>query len=511
MDTTSDTPKSKFRVRYILLAIAAAFILLFAYMLFAAFTARPSPKTDYASHINERTIKSLNEVDGGPTRENLSNAWPDFVKLVNDFSLAQRNFEASNTPAPPNWPRETPWPEGELEVDLLSNPPEFAVAVKSTFARPDFAAVFDRTKSLPDMHAWRTLPSGQPLLFANLPELQDIRKLARACAQHMSIAHRDKDNKSLVEWYERTLALARIECSQSTLIEYLVGVAILHLANDRAQKIIATHTLDDATLRALDAALIRQLGVTPKSQLTRIPPSANWIENERAFFLDTVQWTHTDDGNGDGRLLLNQLDENVGVVPPGTTKPRIMNVAGHFVATRKQTVDLANQIFDEAVAQSKLPLYEARAKPDPYAQVQQLNARFIFAKLMLRALSNATASEAKTQLNISALRIAIAIERYRLRTGNLPDALEQLIPTELAEIPPDPFSPQGLKYKKLDMPDAQGRAYLLYTVGLDNTDNNATELEGNNRQFPITGRSEGKGYDYIIAPPAAETDEAKKR
>ncbi len=502
-DTSLDTPKPKPRLRYWLLGIAALILLYITYLFFTAFTAKPIPKTDYATQINERTLKALNDVDGLSGRQNLPNAWADFVKLTNDFNLAQRNFEASKTPSPPNWPKETEWPDGLSDVDLLQASPEVAIAVKTSFARPDFINVFDRTKSLPDMRAWRTLPSGQPLVLVMLPELTNIRSLARACAQQMCLALRDKNNTSLVEWFERLLAVARIECSQSILIERLVGIAIIHLVTDRAQQIIATNTLDDATLAALDAALVRQLGATPKSDLTRIPTSAIWIENERTSFLDTVQWTHTDNGRGSGHLLLNRLDENVGITPDGYTKPRIINITGQFLASRKESVDIANRTFDETLALSKLTPFEAKSKPNPFEEVDKLSKRYLFLRLTLPALSSITRNDARTQLNVSALRIAIAIERHRLRTGTLPDTLEQLIPTELSEIPPDPFSSPGLKYKKFHKPDTQGRPYLLYTVGLDNTDNDAKELEANNRQYPITGRSEGNGYDHIIAPPMA--------
>lgn len=506
MDNIQETPKSKFRLRYIFFSLAAIILLVIAYILFTAFTGKPSPKVDYAAQINERTLKALNEVDGSAGRQNLPNAWADFVKITNDFNLAQRNFEASNTPSPPNWPKESEWPDGISDIDLLQAPPEVAIAVKTSFARPDFVNVFDRTKSLPEMRAWRTLPSGQPLVLVMLPELTNIRFLARGCAQQMCLAHRDKNNKQMVEWFERLLALARIECSQSILIERLVGIAIIHLATDRAQQIIATNTLDDATLAALDAALVRQLGATPKSDLTRIPTSTIWIENERTSFLDTVQWTHTDNGSGDGRLLLNRIDENVGITPDGYTKPRIMNITGQFLASRKESVDIANRTFDETLALSKLTPFEAKSKPNPFDEVDKLSKRYLFLRLTLPALSSITRNDARTQLNVSALRIAIAIERHRLRTGKLPDSLDQLIPTELSEIPPDPFSSIGLKYKKLDKPDTQGRPYLLYTVGLDNTDNDAKELEANNRQYPITGRSEGNGYDYVIAPPITKTE-----
>jgi hypothetical protein len=82
-------------------------------------------------------------------------------------------------------------------------------------------------------------------------------------------------------------------------------------------------------------------------------------------------------------------------------------------------------------------------------------------------------------------RTAVAVERYRLATGQLPDDLSELVPSHLEEIPLDPFDGRPLRYKKRD------GGYVVYSVGPDGTDDNGTE------QQPIP-RSQKKDLPYDI-------------
>lgn len=66
--------------------------------------------------------------------------------------------------------------------------------------------------------------------------------------------------------------------------------------------------------------------------------------------------------------------------------------------------------------------------------------------------------------NRDATRAAVAIERYRLRHGTVPKALDALVPDLLPEVPLDPFDGQPLRYRV----DEAG--YRVYSVGLDGID-----------------------------------------
>jgi hypothetical protein len=64
---------------------------------------------------------------------------------------------------------------------------------------------------------------------------------------------------------------------------------------------------------------------------------------------------------------------------------------------------------------------------------------------------------------------ALAVERYRLARGSLPESLGQLVPGYLAATPVDPFDGLALRFKRTD------RGFILYSVGEDGKDDGGKE------------------------------------
>lgn len=68
---------------------------------------------------------------------------------------------------------------------------------------------------------------------------------------------------------------------------------------------------------------------------------------------------------------------------------------------------------------------------------------------------------ARTQASLRLLRVELALHAYRSQHAAYPATLEQLVPSEVAAVPVDPFSEQPLRYRR------EGSAYVLYSVGPD--------------------------------------------
>ncbi|MDL5055556.1 ankyrin repeat domain-containing protein [Oscillatoria laete-virens NRMC-F 0139] len=66
-------------------------------------------------------------------------------------------------------------------------------------------------------------------------------------------------------------------------------------------------------------------------------------------------------------------------------------------------------------------------------------------------------------------QIAIAIKRYQLAHGKLPDSLAQLVPAFIPEIPTDPFNRKPLQYGE------ENGGFYVYSVGPDLTDDGGKE------------------------------------
>ncbi|MHC4584597.1 MAG: hypothetical protein ACYS3N_08690 [Planctomycetota bacterium] len=71
------------------------------------------------------------------------------------------------------------------------------------------------------------------------------------------------------------------------------------------------------------------------------------------------------------------------------------------------------------------------------------------------------------QLNTA--RIGIAVQRYRLANGDIPDTLTELVPTYLDAVPKDPFDGSELRYRKLES------GFVVYSVGEDKKDDGGRE------------------------------------
>ncbi len=77
--------------------------------------------------------------------------------------------------------------------------------------------------------------------------------------------------------------------------------------------------------------------------------------------------------------------------------------------------------------------------------------------------------EVRSLLCVRCCQVAIALERYRLGRGRLPDTLADLVPRFLGGVPEDPYDGADLRYKRLE------RGFALYGVGEDGVDDGGKE------------------------------------
>jgi hypothetical protein len=110
-----------------------------------------------------------------------------------------------------------------------------------------------------------------------------------------------------------------------------------------------------------------------------------------------------------------------------------------------------------------------------------------------RAGERAVQVETERQMTLA----AIALERFKLRHGNLPASLEALVPEFLAAVPYDYMSAKPLRYRA----GSDGR-YVIYSVGEDGKD------DGGDATPPQGGRPGlWEGRDAVWPSLAAEPDE----
>ena len=89
--------------------------------------------------------------------------------------------------------------------------------------------------------------------------------------------------------------------------------------------------------------------------------------------------------------------------------------------------------------------------------------------LLSSAPTRATARSAQAQTWVGTARVACALERHRLATGQWPDALEVLAPRYIEMLPTDLINGQPLRYRK-----EPAGGFLLYAVGWNEKDDGGT-------------------------------------
>ena len=94
---------------------------------------------------------------------------------------------------------------------------------------------------------------------------------------------------------------------------------------------------------------------------------------------------------------------------------------------------------------------------------------YILSGLLLPSLSKVIVREATMQANIRLATTALAVERFRLARGRLPEGLGELTPQFLDAVPTDPFDGAPLRYRRL------ARGYMIYSVDADGHDDGGRE------------------------------------
>ena len=103
-------------------------------------------------------------------------------------------------------------------------------------------------------------------------------------------------------------------------------------------------------------------------------------------------------------------------------------------------------------------------------------------------------------LLLEGTRVMIALEAYRARHGAYPARLQQLVTESLRKLPADPTHGGSFAYRLLDA-DPHGRGYLLYSTGLDQTDDGGTLSTGADGPRTALRDPSATGIDYVINQP----------
>jgi type II secretory pathway pseudopilin PulG len=111
-------------------------------------------------------------------------------------------------------------------------------------------------------------------------------------------------------------------------------------------------------------------------------------------------------------------------------------------------------------------------------RLQSIPKIHILLYTMMPALSRITTIDIRNIAQLRTNLVALAIERYRLADGKLPESLTELVPAYLDSVPMDPFDGNELRYKKLET------GFVVYSIGEDLSDDGGKERERLTKESP---------------------------
>ena len=125
------------------------------------------------------------------------------------------------------------------------------------------------------------------------------------------------------------------------------------------------------------------------------------------------------------------------------------------------------QSSQEQLAVQQLPTHQRLEAWDQLALAhEEASSGRMLASIMLSSHRNMMGLQFRTMAQYRTAAAALAVERYRLANSNqLPDTLDQLVPTYIEAVPLDPFTGNPLLYAK-----TPENHYTVYSTGADAID-----------------------------------------
>jgi hypothetical protein len=183
------------------------------------------------------------------------------------------------------------------------------------------------------------------------------------------------------------------------------------------------------------------------------------IRGERAIFSDLMQ------AIDQGRVTRQQIAEMEALDTSKVTGWRIIDKwiyrlgVGGFSKHRMAGVVRYCTALTELLKQSP---DAPRRSPQAYAAVRARVGIAVW--IAVQGFDQVFEADRRQRALLASLAAALAAERFRRDVGCWPDALEELVPAFLTDVPTDPYVLEPLRYRRL----ADG--VVIYSVGPDSLD-----------------------------------------
>jgi hypothetical protein len=306
----------------------------------------------------------------------------------------------------------------------------------------------------------------ETLLGVLVPEVQSLRMLREVTLARMCLHARHGQTEAMLDDLQRALFIDEVLIQQPFMMHTMAGSRGAISTLNAVRQLVTHEPQDPETLGRFDD-MIRRFPTTGHVESA--------IESERFVMLDLVQHLFTDDGEGDGMLIMSKYNEiaspMASVNDPTaefTIDLPLGNYAGLLLAGRRETVKFLDGYFDRWRRRARMSRDERLGSAeDSSPLVGNLPPRLAHTAIMFPVSERILETTDRLQSEVAGTRIMLAIERHRLGRGPHPTTLDDLVPDFLAELPADPYSADGIRYRAMSNPNPGDLPYALFSVGPD--------------------------------------------
>ncbi|MHC4788789.1 MAG: hypothetical protein ACYS8K_06230, partial [Planctomycetota bacterium] len=268
---------------------------------------------------------------------------------------------------------------------------------------------------------------------ARMDERRFLRSAARLCVLEAAVRAEEGRGGDAVQALSAGLALANLREQPMLLIEALVRMAIDAVCQAGLEQLLGLCELPAERLSALREEIAREdRRLTLEGAMWSERATAHWMFNEGYLrpYQSIPIWSSMD--------IYYCYD-------------LLAEAAGLARLPLRRRLRAARELGREA---------EERASSFP--------GRYSLANMLTPAIALAFREEVGVHVRLRVADAALAVEQWRVRHGEWPDSLGQLVPEVLEAVPQDPFAEGEIRYVRT--PDGA----LLYSVGPDGRDNGGT-------------------------------------
>jgi len=277
-----------------------------------------------------------------------------------------------------------------------------------------------------------------------MPYYESIRHCSKLLASAVLWHGYEQDGAAVVAHFQDGLRLAESLRDEPFLVSYLVRVACTALSLRALERTLSVTSFTDEQLAEMDR-LMAEAGA-------RLDFTQAMI-NERCFMI-----AHLQDPSSLRKL--------------GNPAPRIPVLGGIGLA------DILDYMDDTIEAPELPPAQRPARFREIEEELEDLSFLHVVVKVLAPALGRVADLDLRCRVDLELARTTLAIERYRLATGAVPDDLEALVPDYLDQVPIDLQDGRPVRYQRTES------GYRVYSVFEDGQDHGGVSREEVNRGDP---------------------------